>query len=108
MPVGGMIPITPMSSGTPSPPPTSIFIGQNPNAPKQTPLFYDRITASKLSTIAEESWEKIAQFNYYPTERIYVVIYDQDVVEGNGFAIAELTGRDLPLTGARFSDNGVG
>ena len=54
--------------------------------------FTTEFTVRRLSGIAEESYDKIcSQLDFYPKEKIHVVIYDQDVGwEGNGFAIAEL------------------
>ena len=48
-------------------------------------------TAGRLAEIAETSYDSIcSQLGHYPTEKIHVVIYDQDNGwEGNGFAIAE-------------------
>ena len=48
-------------------------------------------TAGRLAEIAETSYDRIcSQLGHYPTEKIHVVIYDQDNGwEGNGFAIAE-------------------
>ncbi len=48
-------------------------------------------TAGRLAEIAETSYPKICgQLDTFPTEKIHVVIYDQDNGwEGNGFAIAE-------------------
>ena len=53
--------------------------------------FTTEFTVSTLSKIAEDTYTKIcSQLNYYPKEKINVVIYDQDVGwEGNGFALAE-------------------
>jgi hypothetical protein len=54
--------------------------------------FTTSFTANRLADIAEVSYSQICdQLQFYPTETIHVVIYDQDVGwEGNGFAIAEL------------------
>jgi WD40 repeat protein len=49
-------------------------------------------TTGRLAEIAEVSYPKICgQLEYFPTEKLHVVIYDQDNGwEGNGFAVAEL------------------
>jgi hypothetical protein len=53
--------------------------------------FTTSFTAGQLARIAEDAYPKICgQFNYFPSEKVHVVVYDQDNGwEGNGFAIAE-------------------
>lgn len=53
--------------------------------------FTTEFTVSRLALIAEDAYPKICgQLNFYPTEKINVVIYDQsNGWEGNGFALAE-------------------
>ena len=60
--------------------------------PSDPHYFTTEFTVSRLSVIAEDSYDKICrQLDYYPEEKIHVVIYDQDIGwEGNGFAVAEL------------------
>ena len=54
--------------------------------------FTTEFTANRLADIAETSYSMICeQLEFYPKQRLNVVIYDQNVGwEGNGFAMAEL------------------
>ncbi len=60
--------------------------------PKDDPhWFTTEWSAGQLATIAEDAYPKICgQFDYYPKEKVHVVVYDQGPGwEGNGFALAE-------------------
>ena len=70
-----------------------LFHWPKSSKPESDPHYFTtEFTVSRLSSIAEDTYDKICgQLNYYPIEKTHVVIYDQDIGwEGNGFAIAEL------------------
>ena len=60
--------------------------------PSDPHYFTTQFTVNRLADIAEVSYPKICeQLEFFPKEKIHVVIYDQNVGwEGNGFAMAEL------------------